>query len=281
MSSNFSPASSASNENSVLTEETIEVLTSLGLRITEAKIFYALCRLGNAKAKDISKNSEVAREVVYQTMPSLINKGLVEEIVDSPKSFRAIPLKNAYEILHQQREEENRNLYLRYKSVLEKQQNISQPQLKPTQIFLLSSKSSKQFRIDKEYENVQTSLDMTFPVGKFIQWCQFYAEKGLTEVAKRKVRIRVITGKRLIELLATYPNSFVSPQLFSLLKNVEFKYLQNLMPVEMMIFDDKTLFLSTKNVTNINKMQWLYSNNPFLVHMAKSHFQTLWENATE
>jgi sugar-specific transcriptional regulator TrmB len=169
MSSEFSTAPSASNGNSVLAEETIELLTSLGLRVTEAKIFFALCRLGTAKANVISKSSEVAREVVYQTMPSLVNKGLVEEIVGSPKAFRAIPLKNAYEILHQQKEEENKKLYLQYKTLLEKQQHISQAQPKASQISLLSSGSNKQFRIDKEYENVQTSLDMTFPVGKFLQ----------------------------------------------------------------------------------------------------------------
>lgn len=280
MSSEFSAASSASNENSVLAEETIELLTSLGLRITEARIFFALCRLGTAKANAISKISEVAREVVYQTMPSLIKRGLVEEIVGSPKAFRAIPLKYAYEILHQQKEEENRNLYLRYKSLLEKQQHISQAQPKVSQISLLSSTSKKQFRIDKEYDNVQTSLDITFPVGKFLQWCQFYAEKRLTKVVERKVKIRVITGKRLMELLETYPNSFVSPHLFSLLKNVEFKYVQNLTPVEMIIFDDKTLFLSTKKVEHIGSMQWLYSNNPFIVYLAKNHFEAKWKDET-
>jgi sugar-specific transcriptional regulator TrmB len=278
MSSEFSTAPSASNGNSVLAEETIELLTSLGLRVTEAKIFFALCRLGTAKANVISKSSEVAREVVYQTMPSLVNKGLVEEIVGSPKAFRAIPLKNAYEILHQQKEEENKKLYLQYKTLLEKQQHISQAQPKASQISLLSSGSNKQFRIDKEYENVQTSLDMTFPVGKFLQWCQFYAEKGLAEAAKRKVKVRVITGKRLGELLETYPNSFVSPLLLSLLENVEFKYVQNVTPVEMILFDDKTLFLSTKKVENIRNMQWLYSNNPFILFLAKNHFDAIWKD---
>jgi sugar-specific transcriptional regulator TrmB len=279
MSSEFSAVSSISNENSVLAAETIEVLTSLGLRITEAKIFFALCLLGIAKANAISKFSEVAREVVYQTMPSLIKRGLVEEIVGSPKAFRAIPLKNAYEILHQQKEEENRNLYLRYKSLLEKQQHIPQAQPKASQISLLSSSSNKQFRIDKEYENVQTSLDMTFPVGKFLQWCQFYAEKSLAEVVERKVKTRVITGKRLLEFMTTYSQSFASPHLISLMKHVEFKYVQKLTPVEMIIFDDKTLFLSTKNVPNINNMQWLYSNNPFIVYLAKNHFETIWKDA--
>jgi predicted phosphatase len=92
------------------------------------------------------------------------------------------------------------------------------------------------------------------------------------------VKVRVITGKRLRELLETYPNSFVSPLLLSLLENVEFKYVQNVTPVEMILFDDKTLFLSTKKVENIRNMQWLYSNNPFILFLAKNHFDAIWKD---
>jgi hypothetical protein len=48
-----------------------------------------------------------------------------------------------------------------------------------------------------------------------------------------------------------------------------------------MIFDKKTLFTPTKKESNINKMCWLRSNNPFIVEMANSYFETTWEKATE
>jgi len=62
---------------------------------------------------------------------------------------------------------------------------------------------------------------------------------------------------------------------------INFRYVQKSPTVQLMIFDKNTLFLSIKKEPNINKMQWLFSNNPFLLEMANSYFETQWENAAE
>jgi DNA-binding MarR family transcriptional regulator len=258
--------------------EDAEILNSLGLTLNEAKVFVALSQLETSTAKTISKSSGVAREVVYQIMPRLRGKGLVEEAITSPKSFRAIHMKEAYAILLRRKREENRELCKKAREALQRHQSKTALKVEDHEIILVPAGGPKQFRISQEYENVQKSVDLTFPSGKFIQWSQHYAECGLREVIKRNVKMRIITEQQLLKILAAHPEIF-SPILISKLRYINFKYVQNSPPVELMIFDKKTLFISTKEESNINKMLWLRSNNPFIVELANSYFEAMWKNS--
>jgi sugar-specific transcriptional regulator TrmB len=260
----------------------VELLNSLGLTMNAARIFIALCNLGTSKAISISKTSGVAREVVYQIMPSLVKKGLVEEVLASPKLFKAIPLKEAYNLLLQRKKEESQEISRKIDEVLKKKANTGQIEgVQHDQTNIIHSGGHKQhFRIHDEYEKVHETIDMTFPLGKFLQWIQYYAELRIEKLKKRNVKMRIITEKRVSRILEDTPE-FLTPSINSSLEYINFRYIQNPPPVEMMIFDKKTLFLSTRKESSINRMQWLYSNNLFLLEMANSYYETLWENVAE
>ena len=261
--------------------EDVEILNSLGLTINAAKVFLALSELGKATAKTISKTSGVAREVVYQLMPSLVKKGLVEEVLTAPKSFKAIPLKAAYNQLLQHKKEENRKISRKIDEALKKKKASTLHVEDKNQISIIIDSGGQQqhFKIHNEFKKVQKSLDMTFSLGKILQWSQHYAELDIKELERKNVRVRIITEERLLKLLAESPEIFSS--IISKLKHVSFRYIQNSPAVEMMIFDKKKLFLSTRKDANINKMRWLYSNNPSLLEIANSYYETLWESAAE
>jgi sugar-specific transcriptional regulator TrmB len=259
--------------------EDAEILNGLGLTLNEARVFLALSQIGTATAKAISNSSGVAREVVYQIIPKLLKKGIVEEAITSPKSFRAVPMKEAYAILLRRKEEENRGLSARAMEALQRYK--SKPALKTEnyEITLIPQASEGgNFRIGQEYEKVQKSVDLTFPSGKILQWSQHYAEWGINEAMKRNVEMRIITEQQLLKMLATNPEIF-SPSLISKLGYINFRYVQNPLSVELMIFDEKTLFISTTKESDINKMIWLRTNNPFIVEMANSYFGYLWSTA--
>jgi len=93
-------------ERCLATSADIELLTNLGLTFNEARVFFALSRNGISTAKALTISSGVAREVVYQVMPKLQEKGLIEKIMTSPVAFNAIPIDEAYSILLQRKEEE-------------------------------------------------------------------------------------------------------------------------------------------------------------------------------
>ena len=119
--------------------EHAKILNSLGLTFNEARVFLALSQLGAATAKAISNSSGLGREVVYQIMPKLLEKGLVEEAVTSPKSFRAVPLKEAYAILLQRKEEENRELYKKAMEAFKRHQSKSALKVEDSEIILVSA----------------------------------------------------------------------------------------------------------------------------------------------
>jgi sugar-specific transcriptional regulator TrmB len=258
--------------------EDVEILNSLGLTINAAKIFLTLSELGTATAKTISKTSGVAREVVYQLMPSLVKKGLVEEALTSPKSFKAIPLEKAYNQLLQRKREENRKIRQKIEKSLKKKKTSNlQVEDKYQTTIIKSGGQQQHFKIHKEFQKVQKSLDTTFSLGKFLQWSQRYAEEDMNELKKKNIAVRIITEERLRKILAESPEIFST--IFSKLNSENFRYTKNSPPVELIIFDKKTLFLSTTEESNINRMRWLCSNNPFLLKMANSYYETLWENA--
>lgn len=57
------------------------VLVDLGLTPKQAKVYLALVRFGPLRVAGVSRNSQVARPDVYQTLDKLQQMGLVEKII--------------------------------------------------------------------------------------------------------------------------------------------------------------------------------------------------------
>lgn len=260
--------------------EEAEILSSLGLTLSEAKVFLSLCELEASTAGKISKNSGVAREFVYQVLLKLLKRGLVEVLLTSPKKYRAIPIEEAYAILFERKEEENRKLHAEASKALEKHQKETKHEVAvDSHTCMVPSTTAPDARINHAYLKTEKSIDLVFPVGKFLQWSRYYAELTLEEIIKRNVKMRIITQERLLKILATHPELF-SDSFKSKLKYVNFKYVQKPFSVEMMIFDKETLFFSTTTESNINKMIWLRTDNPLILEMANGYFESMWKEAT-
>ncbi|MGB9841568.1 MAG: hypothetical protein ACPLKZ_02460 [Candidatus Bathyarchaeales archaeon] len=232
----------------------------------------------NRYSKKIAQVSGVAREVVYQAMPKLQEKAIVEELITSPKKFKAPTIKEVYAILLQHKKEENRELCKRIRETLHKHQKESfNEKENQEEISLIHTGRNEQCRISQEYEKVQKSVDLTFPAGKFLQWSQHYAEWSLKEAEKRNVKMRILIEQKLLKQTA------ISPEIFSpfqpYLKNVEFKYTEDLNLAELMIFDKNKIYISIKKEKDINKMCWLCTKNPAMVELANRYFEVMWQNA--
>jgi sugar-specific transcriptional regulator TrmB len=260
--------------------EDLEILNSLGLSSTEAKVFLILNKLGTTEAGTISKSSGVAREFVYQILPKLRKKGLVEEIITKPKKFKPVSMKDAYTILLRRKEEENRRLHSKAMRALKKHRKTNVKHEPDSHTSLVPSREAPDLRIGQEYRNAQKIIDLTFPLGKFLQWSRHYAKIGINEAIKRNLKMRIITQEEVLSILETDPKIF-TPSLKSKLKYADFRYVPKPFSVEMMIFDMKTLFVSTTKEANINKMTWLRTNNPLILEMANGYFEAMWEKAAK
>ncbi len=74
--------------------QVVETLQAFGLTQYEAKAFAALVETGRASAYQVSKQSGIPRARVYDTLESLVNRGLVmtEETKDGSKWYTPLPV---------------------------------------------------------------------------------------------------------------------------------------------------------------------------------------------
>lgn len=258
--------------------EFVDLLRRLGLTLNEARVFYALSGAGKATAKSISKSSGIAREVVYQVLPSLHRKGLVEEIVTSPKSFQALSMEEAFEELLRRRTKENVELKEKAKRTLENWRDTANFDEESHIIVLPPREDDSHWRTS--WQGVQDTVDLIMPQGKFLQWPHFYAEASLDEVIRKKVTMRIITDSEVNKILLTPPQGF-SSSLVAKFRHANFKFVTVSPRVELTIFDRKTCYICTNMSKQIKDMTWLLTDNPFIVDLADTYFESLWSSHTE
>jgi sugar-specific transcriptional regulator TrmB len=260
--------------------EQIEILNSLGLTLNEARVLFALSKLGTATAKAVSKSSGISREVVYQTMSRLQKKRLVGELLSSPKLFKALPIKDVYEILLEHKKEKDKELNSKVKKALKTRWQTDDLQANETQETMVTPRGKNRAFITKEYENARVSVDMIIPLNKFIEWSQTHAEKCIDGAIKGNAKIRLITEKAVQEIIAKKAK-LSGGNLTSKLQYVEYRFVPDVPRIEMAVFDRKTVFVATCKEKLIKNMVWLRSNNPAITEMANKYFDTTWREAEQ
>ena len=97
--------------------EAVESLRTLGLSNYEAQVFVALQGLGSATAQAVSEHSEVPRSQVYGAADDLAERGLVEVVESSPKTYRPVALSTARELLAERLEREKSRAFENLESI--------------------------------------------------------------------------------------------------------------------------------------------------------------------
>lgn len=83
-----------------------ETLTSLGLSKRESELYYALLHVEDALASELSEKTKEARTNTYDTLNSLIKKGLVSYVIkNNKKHFLAADPKNLLKWMDLRKEE--------------------------------------------------------------------------------------------------------------------------------------------------------------------------------
>jgi len=262
------------------TPEEFQVLTRLGLTLNEARVLMALYASENLTAKSVSKASGVAREIVYQIIPKLQKKGLVDELVTTPKTFKAVPLENVLEVLLQQRKQEDKELFSKAKEMVKRQQqnNVGIMNDDSNITIIAPKKGDRNWKND--WMSYKKCVDLIMPTNKLLQWPQFYAEATIEEASKKKLKMRMITETATKNILENPPPKYFSPSLASKLGYIEYRFVETT-PVELVVFDKKIMYLSTQMEKQTKDMVWLRSNNGFLVEMANNYFESLWSNTLD
>jgi sugar-specific transcriptional regulator TrmB len=253
-------------------EESLQVLTSLGLTTLEAKVYFALVKIGETSAKTISKSSDVSQPDVYRVLSMLENHGLVERIIAIPTRFKATPIEEGVAILLQRRDNQSALLHKKATELVQSFKGKSAKstcQEEPAQFILVPGVHVH--RIRNAVENAQNSV-LCFTSLAMFRKVRFITEDVWKRGVKRNVKFRFLIGKPHDENVTLE----LDPVLVNN-DNFEIRFFRTLMPC-MILIDQKEIFLRTE--MNL-EAPVLWSNNPFIVGIIEKYFETLWNMLEE
>jgi sugar-specific transcriptional regulator TrmB len=251
-------------------EET-QILSDLGLKISQATIYLALVKFESATVKALCRTSPTARQDIYQALSDLYELGLVERIVDKPLRFRAIPIKNALEILQHHRSVKNSNIDNRAKALFRhskywNKQNAAQ--IEP--FFELRTTYRNDPRVKEAYAKANYNVRL---LGSKLKWPIFYSFlEDAINASKRDVKLQI--------LLSRDQKNQLSPFLKNL--NVEVRFTDLFEGANVIIFDNKLMVVwENLNQEKINQPQVkaLWTNHHGSIILACDHFELRWKAA--
>jgi sugar-specific transcriptional regulator TrmB len=252
-------------------DENIQTLVNFGLSYVQAEVYLTLLKLKKSDAKTLAKTSNIARQDIYRTMPTLQRLGLVEKIIGTPTMYRATPVRNAAAILLEGKKQEYDSLVQRTDSLIAVFEPINEkisPSADDTQFVIGSELSPLINRHEKLTRQCQSTLDIIVPL------------RGVpNDIGDEWNYIRSILEKKKIEtrLITHKPESRDSAFVFwePLLKKSFFhvRYFDKPITFGMHIFDGKQLTLS---VDGVRVLPSLWSNNPNILKLATTYFNKVW-----
>ena len=80
-------------------DEDTDLLLGLGLSLNQARVYLAILKLEKTTVGQVAKFSNVRREEVYRTLPTLEKMGLIERLLGKPTEIRATPISDALSFL--------------------------------------------------------------------------------------------------------------------------------------------------------------------------------------
>jgi sugar-specific transcriptional regulator TrmB len=246
-------------------EESLQLMTSLGLTVLEAKVYLALAKIGKASAKTISKASRVSQPDVYRVLSKLENHGLIEREVAIPNQFRATTMDEGLALLLQRRDNQSAMLHKKATELLQDFKEQEKTALQETPRFVLVPAAAA-YKIRNAVDNAQTGV-LCFTSLDMFRKVRFITEDVWKRCVKRRVKFQFIIGNPQGEKVIL--------KLDPVLRNndcFEIKWTRTSMPCVILI-DGKEVFLRTE--MNL-EAPVLWSNNPVIVAMIQEHFETKW-----
>jgi len=242
-----------------MTQELNELFISLGLTEYEAKCLSILTNLGEAKAPEISRLTQVPQTRVYDVLEKLAEKELIIEIKERPKKYKAIELEKTIEKLIEEKKREIQELEEKAKNIQEKLKTKTKTeQTKVEKIIKVKSLNDFAKILAEEINTAKNSIEGFSNAAIMLP----HVKKTLNEAIKRNVKVRLIQ------------NQFNSAA--ASIKGIETKKQQH--DSEMLIIDDKKVILTLNDLKETNpeyNFSILYKEP--IVKAIKNHFLENWE----
>jgi sugar-specific transcriptional regulator TrmB len=132
-----------------------ETLVSLGLSRREAEVYYALLQVDDSLASDISEKTKESRTNTYDTLNSLIKKGLVAYVIkENRKYFMATDPKKLLEWMDTRKEEIDKERKL-VENLIPDLKKLRLPQKKKVVVEVFEGKEGFRTALNKTIEDAK------------------------------------------------------------------------------------------------------------------------------
>jgi sugar-specific transcriptional regulator TrmB len=255
-------------------------LTKLGLTSTQARVYLTLVKYGASKISLISKFSKIARPDIYRTISNLQELGLVEQLVETPVQFRAIPIKEAIEFLlksktqeYEETKKETQVLVNAYKD----KESKHEPLMEDSRFILVSPKDAVIKKQNEMLMTVKKSIDLILSWKRFCYGSANIFKDCFRAALERKIEFRYIletpTNRRelrkALDISKKYPNFHV-------------KFIPEPPKTVFGIYDSKEIFITVDLQTDLpGYSPALWTKNECLLAVIEDYFDILWLTAME
>jgi sugar-specific transcriptional regulator TrmB len=258
-------------------ERVIPTLENLGLTGVQAKVYFALSKIEALTISEISEISKIYRTDLYEILPNLEKKGLVEREISQPIRYRAVPMKEGLDLLLQKKSRkysELQNQVANLKEALKEPQKRKSKTIHKSK-FVLISKNRIRESIGKSLDRTKSSVELVLSQPRFSKGLILFAEK-IEKLCIRGVKWRFITEKPHLG------RPFLN-QIKELRKkpHCQIRFLTSVPPTILGTYDKKEVFIFKNPTASINMSPALWSDNPSLIAIVTDYFEMLWLTALE
>lgn len=213
-------------------------------------------------------------------MQKLQNLGLVDEVIDVPRRFKALPVKEGVSMLLQGKKLEYQKLVKRSEFFSKFNNALLEENVEYNWSIMALSGQKRLFEsTQKAIENVENSADLCGDWQGFRYWIYNNYKTILNRMLKKGVRFRTVINhpsndsaiEEFKNFARKYPN--VEIRFFELHEDLLFLW----------IFDNKEIVFAKQpddfQSRVRNQEQVLMSNAPAIIQMGQTYFEHVWENA--
>jgi sugar-specific transcriptional regulator TrmB len=252
-------------------DELLKQLMEFGLNEREARLYVCLLKNGASTVAKLTKSLGTYRVDVHRTLESVIDKGLVEALLDAPPMYVAVPIREAVNSALEVRMDEYRRMQQMTRELVEIVERIH---FEPTE-------EVSKFRLVRSVTRARTvtsqmvkaaQKDVIFITTPYVvnTIVEFGSLVDYKNAAKRTVSVRCVTNISERNLDAVLDaRSYLEIRHYSDYQGIRFLAVDNR---ESFMALDCDVLQSESDLHNI----WLWSDNTDFAERLRATFEILW-----
>ena len=253
--------------------EEVEVLAGLGLTERQARVYLALIKAGDARARAISRLALINRQDVYLLLESLQRLGLVQQNVTVPNTYSATPIAEGIRLLLEQKTSELSLISQKAKRLSKKLNQpiyLAQMAAASKPCFGVVSEADRGKKYLKAIQGTQHTIQAVTSWTRFKRIC-FLFESQLKDALKKGITIHIVTEKPSNHQLPKWVSAALSKY-----SNFELKTQLNPPVTAVTIFDSTQSAIAFNPHIRFTKGTDLWTTNLSLTALCQAYFNANW-----